>query len=160
MKREFLENLGLERDYIDLIMSENGKSIQALKEKCSALEAENEKLLMKISDADKLKEEFSLLSKELETSKENFSKLKDNIIQNTVKSAGFSSSSAEKMAVVLMNEAVLRGENLFDVIDSLKENDPDAFLPDNSQKPIFSMPSTEYNAYFGETKINYINRRF
>lgn len=160
MKREFLENLGLERDSIDSIMSENGKSIQALKEKCSTLEAENSELTSRLSEAEKLKEELSSLSAELEVCKNNFLKLKDNAIQNAVKNAGFSSLSAEKTAILLMNEAVLNGENLFEVIDSLKESDPDAFLTCVSAMPIFSSPATECNTSFGEAKISYINRRF
>ena len=37
MKREYLESLGLEKDTIDLIMAEHGKTVQAVK---SDLEAE------------------------------------------------------------------------------------------------------------------------
>ena len=40
MKRKFLEDLGLEKDVIDKIMDENGKDINAEKEKLQAKDEE------------------------------------------------------------------------------------------------------------------------
>ncbi len=40
MKREFLENLGLEKEMIDKIMDENGKDINAEKAKATAKDDE------------------------------------------------------------------------------------------------------------------------
>ena len=40
MKRDFLESLGLDKAGIDAIMTENGKSIEALRQRCEALEEE------------------------------------------------------------------------------------------------------------------------
>ncbi|KAF0994837.1 phage scaffolding protein [Geobacillus sp. TFV-3] len=39
MKREFLESLGLEKDVIDKIMAEHGKSVEAHKTKVDELKA-------------------------------------------------------------------------------------------------------------------------
>lgn len=44
MKREFLQNLGIEKDAVDQIMAENGKDIEAAKAKADALEKEKASL--------------------------------------------------------------------------------------------------------------------
>lgn len=54
MKREFLENLGLDRGAVDAVMSENGKSIEALREKCRLLEEEAAELKLRLSEKDAL----------------------------------------------------------------------------------------------------------
>ena len=53
MKREFLENLGLEKDVIDKIMDENGKDINAEKAKATAKDDEIKALKEQIDTANK-----------------------------------------------------------------------------------------------------------
>lgn len=51
MKREFLEELGLDKEAIDKIMAENGKDIQAEQKKVSQLETENESVKAQLKEA-------------------------------------------------------------------------------------------------------------
>lgn len=56
MKREFLEGLkieGLNKETIDKIMAEHGKSVQALNSEKATLKAENEELTRQLGDRDK-----------------------------------------------------------------------------------------------------------
>ena len=53
MKREFLEDLGLEKDVIDKIMDENGKDINAEKAKLTAKDEEIETLKGQVEEANK-----------------------------------------------------------------------------------------------------------
>lgn len=86
MNREFLEKLGLEKDAIDKIMSENGKDIEKAKgdsetsaSKIKELETENEKLKTTVGERDKQLEDLKKsagdneeLKKQIETlTKEN-----------------------------------------------------------------------------------------
>lgn len=72
MKREFLENLGLDRGAVDAVMSENGKSIEALKEKNRSLEEEAAGLRLRLSEQDALLSEKASLLSELEENKNVF----------------------------------------------------------------------------------------
>lgn len=60
MKREFLEELGLEKEVIDKVMAENGKDIEAEKAKVTAAEA----------DRDKYKEQLDTATAELDKFKD------------------------------------------------------------------------------------------
>lgn len=51
MKREFLENLGLEKDTIDKIMAENGKGINEKKAEITAMTAERDKFKADLDEA-------------------------------------------------------------------------------------------------------------
>lgn len=53
MKREFLENLGLEKEVIDKIMDENGKDINAEKAKATAKDDEIKALKEQVETANK-----------------------------------------------------------------------------------------------------------
>ncbi|MHC5407331.1 phage scaffolding protein [Listeria seeligeri] len=70
MKREFLEGLGLEKEAIDSIMSEHGKSTNELRSKVTELETEKgslaEQLTQRDSDIDSLRKD-SGTSAELKT---------------------------------------------------------------------------------------------
>lgn len=82
MNREFLKDLGLEKDAIDKIMSENGKDIEKAKgdtEKQSSrikeLEAENESLKNNLSDRDKQLEDLKKASGDNEELKKQIEQL-------------------------------------------------------------------------------------
>ena len=60
MTREFLENLGLEKEVIDQIMKEHGKAIQSAKpQDYEKIKEENEKLKERISDLESAVKEYS-----------------------------------------------------------------------------------------------------
>lgn len=71
MKREFLEELGIEKEAIDKIMAENGKDIEAEKAKAKAAEA----------DRDKYKDQLGTATAELEK----FKDVKPDELQDTIK---------------------------------------------------------------------------
>ncbi|MDD3251932.1 MAG: phage scaffolding protein [Lachnospiraceae bacterium] len=52
MKRKFLEDLGLEKDAIDKIMSENGADIEAAKAEYDALKQERDSLAAQVTERD------------------------------------------------------------------------------------------------------------
>lgn len=60
MRREFLEELGLEKEVIDKVMAENGKDI----------EAEKQKVIVAEADRDKYKEQLDAATAELEKFKD------------------------------------------------------------------------------------------
>lgn len=51
MKREYWENIGLERELINLIMAENGRDIEALKTRADTVCTERDALATQLSDA-------------------------------------------------------------------------------------------------------------
>lgn len=159
MKREFLESLGLDRDVVDAVMSENGKGIEALKQKCRLLEEEAAGLKNRLSEQEaQLSEKASLLS-ELEQNRSRFSQLRDTVIRRAAASAGFSSQTAEAAALSLMKEAADGGKDFYEVIDRLRESDPDAFIKDRDIKPIFSIPDPGIDSMDHAAEINFIRRR-
>jgi len=59
MTREFLENLGLEKEVIDQIMKEHGKAIQSAKpQDYDSLKEENEQLKQRIGELEGTVEEL------------------------------------------------------------------------------------------------------
>ena len=58
MKREDLEKLGLSKEQIDAVMSENGKDIETQKAKTTAAETERDGLKTQLSEASKTVESF------------------------------------------------------------------------------------------------------
>ncbi|MGM7683536.1 phage scaffolding protein [Cytobacillus sp. Hm23] len=74
MKREFLEGLGLDKEKIDKIMSEHGKTVESQKSKVSELNTNLDEIKTQLSQRDKdLKE----LKKQAEGSEELQTKLTD-----------------------------------------------------------------------------------
>lgn len=59
MKRKFLEDLGLEKEVIDKIMTENGNDIEVVKADYGTLEQKNKELEEKLTTANKTIEGFS-----------------------------------------------------------------------------------------------------
>lgn len=82
MKREFLEELGLEKDVIDKIMAEHGKTIQNLKQEQEVfdqLKSEKEQLEQQLQQ---LNDKLTTQEKELSSVEELQSKLKTYELEN------------------------------------------------------------------------------
>lgn len=140
MKREFLENLGLDRKTIDSVMSENGKSIEKLKEKCSLLEAKCSDLDSLSEENSSLKEKISVLSSQLEKTNNLFNIFCDSEIKKITDSLSFSSAIAKNSVLSLMKDAAYQGKDVYSVIEELKKSDPSAFSECLHDKPFFSLP--------------------
>ncbi len=89
MKREFLEGLGLNKDVIDSIMSEYGKSIASLKEKASSFDDLT-------SELNALKEEKGGIEGELAKIGKEYSAFKRGVISELIDEACPSSTLAKK----------------------------------------------------------------
>ena len=82
MKREFLEELGLDKEAIDKIMAEHGKSIQSLKQEqevVDQLKSEKEQLEQQLQQ---LNDKLTAQEKELSSVEELQSKLKTYELEN------------------------------------------------------------------------------
>lgn len=82
MKREFLEELGLDKEVIDKIMAEHGKSIQSLKQEQEVfdqLKSEKEQLEQQLQQ---LNDKLATQEKELSSVEELQSKLKTYELEN------------------------------------------------------------------------------
>ena len=62
MNRKFLENLGLEKDMIDKIMAEHGKTINEKNEELTTLKNQVDELTEKVGDSDDVKKEHDELA--------------------------------------------------------------------------------------------------
>lgn len=142
MKREFLEELGLDKSIIDSIMSEYGKSVSALKEKCKDGEEKDTLIASLTAERDGL---TSALSEE----NEKHAAFKNGIIDRIVKDARPSSALAERELRRVLSEC--DGDSIKAELEKIMDNDPDAFKRDKSDAPVFSafatsdMPSHSFN---------------
>lgn len=133
MKRDFLENLGLEKDIIDQIMSENGKDIEAAKADIESLKKEKSDLTKTVSERDKQLEELKKASGDAEALKKQIEEL-----QETNKTQ-LEKLTAENKAIRI-NAAVEReltaanAKNLTAVKALLKDIDSAELLEDGSVK--------------------------
>ncbi len=143
MKREFLEGLGLEKELIDSIMSEHGKSVGALKERCLSLE---EKEALSLS----LEGEKEALAASLEDEKRKAQAFRIEVITELVDEASPSSELAKRELVRLLAEC--DGGAVKARLEELKRDCPDAFVKKQPRLPRFSsseapkgeMPSLNY----------------
>ena len=62
MNRKFLEDLGLEKDMIDKIMAEHGKTINEKNEELTTLKNQVDELTKKVGDSDDAKKEHDELA--------------------------------------------------------------------------------------------------
>ena len=129
MKREFLEELGLDKQLIDTIMSEHGRSVSQLKEKCKDLEERDTVIAALTSERDGL---LSSLSDE----SEKHAALKGKVIDEIIREARPSSLLAEKELRRALSEC--DGVGIREVLDKIMEDDPDAFNREKNDAPIFS----------------------
>lgn len=133
MKREFLEELGLDKPTIDAIMSEHGKSVSALKDKCKDIEDKDGIIAALTAERDGL---ASSLSEE----SEKHTAFKNGIIDGIVKDARPSSSLAEKELRRVLSEC--DGASIKAELEKIMDSDPDAFKHDKVSRPFFCAFST------------------
>lgn len=122
MKREFLEELGLSRELIDRIISEHGKSTEALRNKCTSLE-----------ETAKCAEE---LSAALEGERAAFSAFRSGVIAELVDGARPSSALARAELIRRLSE--VEDGSLNKALSDLRVAEPDAFLSVRAELPVFS----------------------
>lgn len=134
MKREFLEQLGLEKEVIDKVMAEYGKSIQELKleqEKFDELKNEKttlEQQLNQLQNTLSAKEEELKSVDELKQQVESY-KLKD-LKTNIAFQAGIPIELAEKLSGETEEEIKADAEKLAGFISNKK-----TVLPDRTTEP-------------------------
>lgn len=137
MKREFLEELGLDKGQTEAVMAENGRNIESLKlerdeltSRLSAAEADSQEF-------ETVKSKFELISAENEKYAGQISALTEHLILKTTENVGFASSLARDAAFAEMKAMALRGEDISDYIKRLRGSDPLAFA-DGGTAPRFS----------------------
>jgi Phage minor structural protein GP20. len=157
MKREFLSELGIEKDVIDKIMDEHGKSITKEQEKAADIKTQLETVTAQLGEANKtiesldglkpgeLKVQIETYKKEAEEAKaaaaEQATKFEfDTLLDKELGKYKFSSTHAK---TAIENEIKAKGlklENgailgLGDVMKSYEENSPDAFEKERATPP-------------------------
>src|SRR5690625_4399024 len=145
MNREFLEGLGLEKEAIDKVMSEYGKSINSYKEKIEELEGLSEKVEGYERQLNDLQTTLSTKEKELESvedlKKEVESyKLKD-LKTSIANQAGLPLELASRLSGETEEEIKADAEKLVDLIPKnkplpLKPTEPDV---DNEKRELEQM---------------------
>ena len=139
MKREFLKELGLADDVIDKVMAENGKDIEAIKDKLDAREKELATAQHTIQqlqdtvrkydgvDVQKLKDEVAAWEKKYN---EDLGRLKlESAMETALMSARAKNTKAVK-ALLNMEQIRLDGEKLLGLdeqLTELKKNEPYLF---------------------------------
>ncbi len=133
MKREFLEELGLDKPIIDAIMSEHGKSVSALKDKCKDYDEKDGIIASLTAERDGLASSLSAES-------EKHAAFKSGIIDGIIKDACPSSALAENELRRVLSEC--DGSSLRAELEKIMENDPDAFKREKVVSPVFSAFNT------------------
>ena len=146
MKREFLEELGLVKDQIDAVMSEYGRSLEAIKLKNTELENA-------LRGCEDINNEKMRLERELTDERSAFSAFRSAIINDLVSESRPSSALAKKELIRLL-EGCSTG-NLRKVLDETRISDPDAFS-NASDHPIFSAFSKSEEV---PSPISFVRRR-
>lgn len=130
MKREFLEELGLDKALIDAIMSEHGKSVTSLKEKCSESREKDDLIICLTKENEELK---SRLEGEIKA----HSSFKEGMIDEMIEEAFVSSSLAGaeiKRILLTCEDGKIKAK-----LNELMNDCPDAFIKDRHSMPIFSV---------------------
>lgn len=148
MKRKFLEDLGLDKEAIDKIMSENGADIERTKSEYSTIESERDSLkeqlekanetIESVKDYDQVKSEVSKYKEELE----NYKKEQETTqVKNSIKTQ-LEAYAKEKGAkdVDLLHSLV----NFDSLMASKNQNeDIKSFVDDLAEKKAFLFGSDE-----------------
>lgn len=129
MKREFLEELGLEKQIIDAIMSEHGKSVSALKEKYKDYDEKDGIIASLTAERDRL-------TVSLSEENERHASFKNGIIDEMIKEARPSSALAENELRRVLSEC--NGGSIRAELEKIMENDPEAFKREKVSAPVFS----------------------
>lgn len=168
MDRKFLENLGIQKENINIILNQAGKDLEKLKKNSNQynnknssannLTKTNEKNInrdnLPISKLDTNEEyEFKINELENQLKSQNIAQKLNSILNNlefTSESAKNAFSSSMEKELLNLNEDSLleedrnnfEEENIQKFIEQYKKNDPNAFLSEKEKrKPIFSTPS-------------------
>jgi hypothetical protein len=129
MKREFLEELGLDKPIIDSIMSEHGRSVSALKEKCKSIDEKDGIIASLTVERDGL---IASLSAE----GEKHAAFKNGVIDGMVRDVRPTSILAERELRRALSEC--DGESIKAELEKIMDSDPDAFKRDKVDAPVFS----------------------
>lgn len=178
MKREFLEGLGLEKDAIDKIMSENGADIQREKQATQNAKADADALRQQLEDRDKdletlrkdagntqdIQKRLDDLQEKYDTDTKNYKDLLSardyaDAMSQAISGASlkFSSRGAErafraelKAKGLPLKDGTLEGFD--DFVKAQREADPDAFAPDKPG-PKFARPGGGVGGNEGATNL-------
>lgn len=164
MKRDFLENLGLDKETVDKIMAENGADIEREKAKATQAKADLSDAQKQLADRDKDLEQLKATAGDAEANKKALEELQAKYSTETeqlkaqiaerdyadaitrgiaAKSLKFSSKAAERdfIATVKREKLELKDGELSgfdDLVKAHREAEPDAFAPDNPPPRIIS----------------------
>lgn len=178
MKREFLEGLGLEKDAIDKIMSENGADIQREKQATQNAKADADALRQQLEDRDKdletlrkdagntqdIQKRLDDLQEKYDTDTKNYKDMLSardyaDAMSQAISGASlkFSSRGAErafraelKAKGLILKDGTLEGFD--DFVKAQREADPDAFAPDKPG-PKFARPGGGVGGNEGATNL-------
>ncbi len=128
MKREFLEELGLDKSVIDAIMSEHGRSVSALKEKCKDYDEKDGIIASLTAERDGLVASLAAES-------EKHAAFKNGIIDGMIKEANPSSLLAASELRRVLSEC--DGTCIRTELEKIMENDPEAFKREKASAPVF-----------------------
>lgn len=159
MKREFLEGMGLEKEAIDKIMAEHGKTVESHKTKTETLQTNvndlNEQLTQRDKDlkelkkqaegSEELQKQLTDLQGKYDTEKADYeSKLKDTQLSSAIKLALAGKVHDSDIAISQIDKATIElGEDgniakgLDEQIKTLQESKPFLFVPENPELPEF-----------------------
>lgn len=171
MTRDFLQEMGWEKDVIDKVMAEHGKGVEAAKKQLADAQQERDALTL---ERDALRKQLNENEKEIQSYKEmdidgvkaaassweekhktdtealnqQIAALKyEHAVAGAVQDVKFSSESARKAFVSDLTAKGLPLEDgklmgLADFVKGYKESDPGAFVDENAApKPVFAGPA-------------------
>lgn len=101
MKTEFLKELGLEKEVIDKILSENGKDVEAEKSKVAKVEGERDKYKEQLETATEKLEQFKDVKPE--ELRETIEKLEQDLKD---KDADYNAKEADRIFIEEVNKAI------------------------------------------------------
>lgn len=157
MKREFLEGMGLEKDAIDKIMAEHGKTVESQKSKVTELTTSLDDVKKQLDQRDKdlkelkkqaegseeLQTKLADLEKQYKTDKEAYeAKIKDTQLTSALKlslngkvhDADLVASLIDKSTIELSDDGNIK-KGLDDQIKTLKESKSFLFVPEGDPAP-------------------------
>ena len=146
--REFLKGLDLDKDTIDAIMAEHGKSIQGLREQIDDYKTKNEEYSTKIKDLEELSKNSQEIQKQLDEfkAKESNAKL-DKDIMNIIGDKKFTSDYAKNGLINDIKTELQKEENknygIQDIFNNLTKDRTDIFVNPNQFQDMAGMGETD-----------------
>lgn len=164
MKREFLEGLGLDKETIDSIMGEHGKSVEAQKTKVTDLTTERDDYKSQLAQRDKdlknlkkkaegseeLQTQLADLQSKYETDKGVYEqKLKDTQLSSAIKLALAGKVHDTDIAISQIDKATIEldaegkvTKGLDEQLKTLQASKPFLFVPEGAQRINGVIPAT------------------